>query len=187
MFNRIKNRFLRYFLILIYFIIIFFCAIEVNFLWLFGYSPDMNDIKNPSMSVGSQLYTADGKLIGQYYMLRAMAYFDLVRLYGGVPLFLKAGLTSNTSCSRNRKKWEFGQTKAANGSGSLTTSPLIVAAKLTWPDNKAASGFMQYGQNTWRDSVQVSYLIPGTENRPAYGGGLVFILPLVNFNWSTRR
>ncbi|QKJ30719.1 RagB/SusD family nutrient uptake outer membrane protein [Mucilaginibacter mali] len=30
------------------------------------------------------------KLIGQYYMLRAMAYFDLVRLYGGVPLITKA-------------------------------------------------------------------------------------------------
>lgn len=27
----------------------------------------MQDIKNPSMSVGSQVYTADGKLIGQYY------------------------------------------------------------------------------------------------------------------------
>lgn len=27
----------------------------------------MQDIKNPTMSVGSQVYTADGKLIGQYY------------------------------------------------------------------------------------------------------------------------
>jgi len=27
----------------------------------------MQDIRNPSMSVGSQVYTADGKLIGQYY------------------------------------------------------------------------------------------------------------------------
>jgi penicillin-binding protein 1A len=27
----------------------------------------MNDIKNPSMSIGSQLYTADGKLLGHYY------------------------------------------------------------------------------------------------------------------------
>jgi len=67
MFRRIKNRFLRYFVIFIYFVILFFCAIELNFLWLFGYSPDMNDIRNPSMSVGSQVYTADGKLIGQYY------------------------------------------------------------------------------------------------------------------------
>jgi penicillin-binding protein 1A len=67
MFRRIKNKYLRYFVILIYSIIIFFCAIELNFLWLFGYSPDMQDIKNPIISVGSQVYTADGKLIGEYY------------------------------------------------------------------------------------------------------------------------
>jgi penicillin-binding protein 1A len=67
MFREIKNRYLRYFTILIYFIIIFFCAIEINFLWLFGYSPDMQDIKQPSMSVSSEVYTADGKLIGRFY------------------------------------------------------------------------------------------------------------------------
>jgi penicillin-binding protein 1A len=67
MFREIKNRFLRYFVIFIYFIIIFFCAIEVNFLWLFGYSPDMEDIKQPTMSVSSEVYTADGKLIGRFY------------------------------------------------------------------------------------------------------------------------
>ena len=27
----------------------------------------MQDIKNPNLSVGSQVYTADGKLIGEYY------------------------------------------------------------------------------------------------------------------------
>jgi hypothetical protein len=27
----------------------------------------MQDIKNPVLSVGSEVYTADGKLIGQYY------------------------------------------------------------------------------------------------------------------------
>ena len=67
MFREIKNRYLRYFTILIYFIIIFFCAIEINFLWLFGYSPDMVDIKQPTMSVSSEVYTADGKLIGRFY------------------------------------------------------------------------------------------------------------------------
>ena len=67
MFKEIKNRFLRYIVILIYSIIIFFSAIELNFLWLFGYSPTMDDIKNPSMSVASEVYYADGKLIGRYY------------------------------------------------------------------------------------------------------------------------
>ncbi|SHM16697.1 transglycosylase domain-containing protein [Mucilaginibacter sp. OK098] len=67
MFRRIKNQYLRYFLIFIYFVVIFFCAIEINFLWLFGYSPDMHDIKNPSMSLASEVYYADGTLIGRYY------------------------------------------------------------------------------------------------------------------------
>ncbi|RKR83151.1 penicillin-binding protein 1A [Mucilaginibacter gracilis] len=67
MFKRIKNRFLRYFVIFIYFIVIFFCAIELNFLWLFGYSPSMEDIRNPSMSLSSEVYSADGKLLGRYY------------------------------------------------------------------------------------------------------------------------
>ncbi|RYU92088.1 penicillin-binding protein [Mucilaginibacter terrigena] len=67
MFREIKNRYLRYFTVFIYFIIVFFCAIEINFLWLFGYSPDMEDIKTPTMSVASEVYTADGKLIGRFY------------------------------------------------------------------------------------------------------------------------
>lgn len=67
MFRRIKNRILRYFVIFIYFIIIFFCAIELNFLWLFGYSPGMKDIKSPVLSVASEVYYSDGKLIGRYY------------------------------------------------------------------------------------------------------------------------
>lgn len=67
MFREIKNRFLRYAVIFFYFVIIFFCAIELNFLWLFGYSPTMDDIKNPSMSVASEVYYSDGTLIGRYY------------------------------------------------------------------------------------------------------------------------
>ncbi|MBD1391901.1 penicillin-binding protein 1A [Mucilaginibacter glaciei] len=67
MFREIKNRYLRYLTVFICFVIIFFCAIELNFLWLFGYSPDMQDIKTPTMSLSSEVYTADGKLIGRFY------------------------------------------------------------------------------------------------------------------------
>jgi penicillin-binding protein 1A len=67
MFLRIKNPVLRYFVYLIYFVIILFCAVELNFLWLFGYSPNKEDIKNPTLSLASDVYTADGKLIGRYY------------------------------------------------------------------------------------------------------------------------
>jgi len=67
MFKRISNKYLRYFILFIYFVIIFFCAIELNFLWLFGYTPDMQDIRHPEMSVASEVYYSDGKLIGKYY------------------------------------------------------------------------------------------------------------------------
>lgn len=67
MFREIKIKPLRYIVIVLYLIILFFCAIELNFLWLFGYSPTQRDIKTPNMRIASELYTADGKLIGRYY------------------------------------------------------------------------------------------------------------------------
>jgi len=67
MFKEIHNKYLRYFSVFIYSIIIFFSALQLNFLWLFGYSPSFHDIKTPTLRVGSELYTSDGKLIGRYY------------------------------------------------------------------------------------------------------------------------
>lgn len=67
MFKEIKNKYLRYFSIFIYFVILFFCALQINFLWLFGYSPTYADIKKPAQRVGSELYTSDGVLIGRYF------------------------------------------------------------------------------------------------------------------------
>jgi penicillin-binding protein 1A len=67
MFKEIKNKYLRYSTIFLFFIIIFFSALQLNFLWLFGYSPSVRDIKAPTLRVGSELYTADGKLIGRYF------------------------------------------------------------------------------------------------------------------------
>ncbi|SOD12336.1 penicillin-binding protein 1A [Pedobacter xixiisoli] len=67
MFKEIKNKYFRYLIIFIYFTILFFCALQINFLWLFGYSPSYADIKSPSQRVGSELYTSDGKLIGRYF------------------------------------------------------------------------------------------------------------------------
>ena len=67
MFREIRNRYLRYFTIFIFCTLLFFCALQLNFLWLFGYSPSYQDIKAPTQQVGSELYTADGKLIGRYF------------------------------------------------------------------------------------------------------------------------
>lgn len=67
MFRRIRNKPLRYTIVTIYSIVVLLCAIELNFLWLFGYSPTIEDIKTPNMRVASEVYTADGVLIGKYY------------------------------------------------------------------------------------------------------------------------
>lgn len=67
MFKEIRIKALRYFAIFVYFIIIFLCALELNFLGLFGYSPTKKDIKFPSLNVSSEVYTADSVLIGKYY------------------------------------------------------------------------------------------------------------------------
>lgn len=67
MFVEIKHKKLRFSLIGGYFIVLFFLAMELNFLWLFGYSPTIKDIKTPSLQLVSEVYTADGKLIGRYF------------------------------------------------------------------------------------------------------------------------
>lgn len=67
MFKEIKNRYIKYITIFIYFVVLFFCCLQLNFLWLFGYSPNYTDIKKPAQRIGSELYTADGKLIGRYF------------------------------------------------------------------------------------------------------------------------
>lgn len=48
-------------------LIILLGMIDINFLWLFGKSPSMFNIKEPMQQVASELYSADGKLIGKYY------------------------------------------------------------------------------------------------------------------------
>jgi penicillin-binding protein 1A len=42
-------------------------AVDTNFLWLFGKSPGFAQIKNPVTNEASEIYSADGVLIGRYY------------------------------------------------------------------------------------------------------------------------
>ncbi|NGM61649.1 penicillin-binding protein [Sphingobacterium sp. SGG-5] len=67
MFRRVKNKFLRYALLLIYSVVLFTCAVQLNFLGLFGYSPTKRDIVLPTLNVASEVYTADSVLIGRYF------------------------------------------------------------------------------------------------------------------------
>ena len=48
-------------------LIIYLGAVDLNFLWLFGKSPGFAQIKNPNTSSASEIYSADGKLIGKYF------------------------------------------------------------------------------------------------------------------------
>src|SRR5690606_40615313 len=61
MFTRVRNRFLRYLLILIYSIVLITCAVQLNFLGLFGYSPTRADIIMPTLNVASEVYTAEDR------------------------------------------------------------------------------------------------------------------------------
>ena len=52
------------------FIVIFFLylgAVDTNFLWLFGKSPGFHRIMNPETHQASEIYSADGQLIGKYF------------------------------------------------------------------------------------------------------------------------
>jgi len=56
--------------ILLFFTILFLfiTSVELNFLWLFGYSPSVFDINNPSQNVASEIYASNGKLIGKFFI-----------------------------------------------------------------------------------------------------------------------
>lgn len=48
-------------------IITLFIAVDCNLFYLFGSTPDFSEIKDPTVSEASEVYSADGKLIGRYY------------------------------------------------------------------------------------------------------------------------
>lgn len=52
-------------LIVSFFIYLF--LIDINFLWLFGKSPGFSQIMNPPSNEASEIYSADGVMIGKYF------------------------------------------------------------------------------------------------------------------------
>ena len=48
-------------------ILFFFVAVDLNLFYLFGSTPGFSDIKNPTVNEASEIYSADGQLIGRYY------------------------------------------------------------------------------------------------------------------------
>ena len=49
------------------FMIVYLGMVDINFLGLFGKSPGFYEILNPPSSVASEVYSADGKLIGKFF------------------------------------------------------------------------------------------------------------------------
>ncbi len=47
--------------------LIYLFMVDINFLWLFGKSPSLSNIKNPKTTEASELYSADGHLMGKYF------------------------------------------------------------------------------------------------------------------------
>lgn len=47
--------------------IVYLGMVDINFLWLFGKSPGFSQIKKPTTSEASEIYSANGVLIGKYF------------------------------------------------------------------------------------------------------------------------
>ena len=47
--------------------LLYLFMVDINFLWLFGRSPSLSSIRNPKTVQASELYSADGVLIGKYF------------------------------------------------------------------------------------------------------------------------
>ena len=68
------------------FIVLYCVAVMTNFLWLFGKSPSLSDIMHPKTVAASEIYSADGKLMGRFFNEnRQPVPYDSIS-----PLFIKA-------------------------------------------------------------------------------------------------
>lgn len=65
--KRIKNPILLWLARFVLYIFYYVVALQINFLWLFGYLPDLDQVRNPHMAIRTELYTRDSVIIGHYY------------------------------------------------------------------------------------------------------------------------
>jgi penicillin-binding protein 1A len=57
----------RNFGLVVFFIMFYFTAVELNLFWLFGKSPSLAELEKPKLAMASEVYSADGVLLGKYY------------------------------------------------------------------------------------------------------------------------
>jgi penicillin-binding protein 1A len=61
--HKVGNRILTF----IGFFLLYLVLVDINFLWLFGKSPSLRSISNPSQLISSEIISADGQVIGKYF------------------------------------------------------------------------------------------------------------------------
>jgi penicillin-binding protein 1A len=66
-------------------VLIFAFLVNINFLWLFGRTPSVDEVYNPDQNIASELYSADGKLIGKFFNENRVP----VKLNEVSPIFVK--------------------------------------------------------------------------------------------------
>lgn len=64
---RLLPRVWRYFLAFVFYFWLYTRMVSFNFLWLFGSMPDLEKLENPKQTIASELYSADGVLLGKYF------------------------------------------------------------------------------------------------------------------------
>jgi len=47
---------------------LYLMMVDLNFLWLFGKSPSLSSIHDPNQPIASEIYSADGKMIGKFFL-----------------------------------------------------------------------------------------------------------------------
>ncbi len=57
----------RNFGLAVFIIWFYFTAVENNLFWLFGKSPGLAELEKPKLAMASEVYSADGVLLGKYY------------------------------------------------------------------------------------------------------------------------
>lgn len=62
-----KIKIVRWFLGILCAGFLYVIAIQINFLWLFGYFPSISEINNPEQNTASMVYSSDGKMIGKFF------------------------------------------------------------------------------------------------------------------------
>ncbi|MBK8846499.1 MAG: transglycosylase domain-containing protein [Bacteroidetes bacterium] len=65
--NYISNKFILWPVRIVLWMVVYVVALELNFLWLFGYTPSLEEIRNPEVAIASEIISSDSVIIGKYY------------------------------------------------------------------------------------------------------------------------